>query len=61
MRLYDIASGNGNPYMTFDQHTSNVTSIGFQSEGKWMVTGSEDGTLKIWDTRCVCHNSIFFD
>ncbi|KAI0244788.1 TOR complex subunit lst8 [Massospora cicadina] len=23
----------------------------FHGDGKWMVSGSEDGTLKIWDTR----------
>ena len=36
---------------TFDGHTGNVTAVGFHCEGKWMVSGSEDGTLKIWDIR----------
>lgn len=31
----------------------NVTSVSFHSEGKWLVTGSEDGTIKIWDLRFV--------
>lgn len=31
----------------------NVTSVSFHSEGKWLVTGSEDGTIKIWDLRYV--------
>lgn len=39
--------------MSFDGHTTNVTSLGFQREGKWMYTGSEDGTVKIWDLRFV--------
>jgi G protein beta subunit-like protein len=36
---------------SFDGHTSNVTSVGFQKDCKWMYTGSEDGTVKIWDIR----------
>lgn len=27
--------------------------MSFHSEGKWLVTGSEDGTIRIWDLRCV--------
>jgi G protein beta subunit-like protein len=38
---------------TFEGHTMNVTSVCFHSEGKWLVTGSEDGTIKIWDLRYV--------
>ncbi|KAG5456589.1 MAG: hypothetical protein BJ554DRAFT_3634 [Olpidium bornovanus] len=34
---------------TFDGHTTNVTAVQFHCEGKWMGTGSEDGTIKIWD------------
>lgn len=29
----------------------NVTAVSFHSEGKWLVTGSEDGTIRIWDLR----------
>lgn len=32
-------------------HTQNVTSVSFHPEGKWVVSGSEDGTIKIWDLR----------
>jgi G protein beta subunit-like protein len=42
---------------TFEGHTLNVTSVSFHSEGKWLVTGSEDGTIKIWDLRCVNYRS----
>jgi G protein beta subunit-like protein len=32
-------------------HVNNITSIAFNAEGKWIVSGSEDGTVKIWDLR----------
>jgi G protein beta subunit-like protein len=51
VRLYDIKSSNPNPILQFEEHTNNVTGVGFHCEGKWMVTSSEDGSVKIWDTR----------
>ena len=37
--------------MSFEGHTANITGIGFHCEGKWMVTSSEDSTIRVWDTR----------
>ena len=51
IRLFEINSGNAQPVLTCEGHTSSVTSLGFQREGRWMYTGSEDGTVKIWDLR----------
>ncbi|KAI8888530.1 WD40 repeat-like protein [Backusella circina FSU 941] len=51
VRLYDIASKNENPFVVFGEHTGNVIATGFHGEGRWMFTASEDGHLKIWDTR----------
>lgn len=45
------SNSNSNPVMTFEGHTGNVTSIAFQVENKWMVSSSEDGTVKVWDVR----------
>jgi G protein beta subunit-like protein len=39
------------PVYTFDGHTTNVTAVGFQRDSKWMFTGSEDRTVKVWDLR----------
>lgn len=51
VKLYDIKSTNPNPLHTFEGHTGNITGVAFHCEGKWMVTSSEDGTVKIWETR----------
>ncbi|KAF4551653.1 WD domain-containing protein 20 [Elsinoe fawcettii] len=51
VKLYDIKSTNPTAVLTFEGHTSNITGVQFHCEGKWMVTSSEDGTVKIWDTR----------
>ncbi|KAF3058094.1 WD repeat-containing protein wat1 [Daldinia childiae] len=51
VKLYDIKSTNPNPLLTFEGHTGNVTGVAFHCEGKWMVTSSEDGSVKIWETR----------
>lgn len=37
--------------MKFDGHTNNITGVAFHCEGKWMVTSSEDCTVKVWDVR----------
>eukprot|EP01095_Lingulamoeba_sp_RSL-Kostka_P007398 TRINITY_DN2356_c0_g1_i1.p1 TRINITY_DN2356_c0_g1~~TRINITY_DN2356_c0_g1_i1.p1 ORF type:complete len:319 (+),score=99.59 TRINITY_DN2356_c0_g1_i1:64-1020(+) len=51
VRLFEANTNNPNPVTSFEGHTTNVTSLGFQKEGRWMYTGSEDGTIKIWDLR----------
>ncbi|QPG97279.1 hypothetical protein C2857_006075 [Epichloe festucae Fl1] len=51
VKLYDIKSTNPNPLLTFEGHTGNITGVAFHCEGKWMVTSSEDGTVKIWETK----------
>lgn len=43
-RLYEVNSSNPQPIISYDGHSSNVTAVGFQKDGKWMYTGSEDGT-----------------
>ena len=51
IRLFEIQSNNPHPVTSYDGHSSNVTAVGFHKDGKWMYTGSEDGTIKIWDLR----------
>ncbi|CAI7886202.1 unnamed protein product [Closterium sp. NIES-53] len=51
IRLFQIDSNQPQPVMSYDGHTNNVTAVGFQCDGRWMYSGSEDGTVKIWDLR----------
>jgi len=51
IRLFEVELMNQNPVTSFDGHKTNVTSFGFHREGKWMYSGSEDGTIRIWDIR----------
>ncbi|XP_065680195.1 target of rapamycin complex subunit lst8 [Hydra vulgaris] len=51
VRLYDIPSANPSPVINYDGISKNVTAIGFQENGKWMFTGGEDKSVRIWDTR----------
>jgi target of rapamycin complex subunit LST8 len=51
VKLFDIRSTNPAPLLVFEGHTGNITGVAFHCEGKWMVTSSEDGTVKIWETR----------
>ena len=51
VRMFDINSSNPQATHSYDGHTGNVTAVGFNVNGNWMYTGSEDGTVKIWDIR----------
>eukprot|EP00794_Sanderia_malayensis_P009012 gene9012-9976_t len=51
IRMYDIVSGNPNPVINYDGISKNVTAVGFREDGKWMFTGGEDCSVRIWDLR----------
>uniref|UniRef100_A0A2P2I9Y1 Target of rapamycin complex subunit lst8 n=1 Tax=Hirondellea gigas TaxID=1518452 RepID=A0A2P2I9Y1_9CRUS len=54
VRMYDVNSSTPNHLISYDGISKNVTALGFQKEGKWMYTGGEDCTAKIWDIRSRC-------
>lgn len=49
--MYDINSTSTNALINYEGVTKNVTAVGFHEDGKWMYTGGEDCTAKIWDLR----------
>jgi WD40 repeat protein len=49
--MYDLSSSNPNPVINYEGVSRNVTGVGFQEEGKWMYTGGEDCSARIWDLR----------
>ncbi|XP_002736782.1 target of rapamycin complex subunit lst8-like [Saccoglossus kowalevskii] len=51
IRMYDLNSNNPNAVINYDGVSKNVTAVGFQEDGKWMFTGGEDCSARIWDLR----------
>ncbi|KAM1109526.1 hypothetical protein ACFX13_009054 [Malus domestica] len=51
IRLFDVNTNSPQPVMSYESHSNNVMAVGFQCDGNWMYSGSEDGTVKIWDLR----------
>ena len=47
--MFDVFGSNVNPVVNYEGVSKNVMDVGFQEEGRWMYTGGEDGTVKIWD------------
>jgi G protein beta subunit-like protein len=50
-KIFEVHHGEGNPVRSYEAHAGNVTAVGFQTDAKWMFTGGEDKTVKIWDLR----------
>lgn len=51
IRMYDLTSGNLNAVVNYEGITKNIMSIGCQEEGKWMYTGGEDCSARLWDLK----------
>jgi len=51
LQVFDNRSMDDKAILTYDSHTNNVVAVGFQKDLKWLYSGSEDGTVKVWDTR----------
>ena len=51
IRMFDVNNTKPNPIVNYEGVSKNVMAVGFQEDGKWMYTGGEDGTVKVWDLR----------
>ncbi len=51
IRMFDVNNIKPNPVVNYEGVSKNVMAVGFQEDGKWMYTGGEDGTAKVWDLR----------
>ncbi|KAJ1460973.1 WD40-repeat-containing domain protein [Pelagophyceae sp. CCMP2097] len=51
LRVYDVINSSNNQPVASFAHSSNVTAVGFQHDRSWIFSGSEDGTVKVWDVR----------
>lgn len=38
-------------FANLEGHTANILALGFQQDDKWMYSGGEDGTVRVWDLR----------
>lgn len=54
IRLFELGSNNPQPLATFNGHKNNIVGLGFLSHNRLLYSGSEDGTIKLWDMRFVC-------
>eukprot|EP00986_Skeletonema_menzelii_P007466 scaffold2937_cov137-Skeletonema_menzelii.AAC.7 len=59
IRLFEINNASNQSILTLEGHTGNVTSLGFQRNGRYLYSSSEDGTVKLWDLRSPTYSRSF--
>lgn len=49
--VFGIGPHEGRLVMTLKGHEGGVTSVDYSADGLLLASGSEDGTVRVWDTR----------
>jgi U3 small nucleolar RNA-associated protein 21 len=47
IRLFDVVASR--VVRKFEGHTDRITDLCFSEDGKWLLSSSMDGSLRIWD------------
>jgi len=50
MRLWDVARRREMARLRLAGHTSDVSAVGFKPDGQYLISASDDGTIRIWNT-----------
>jgi WD40 repeat protein len=48
VKVWDAATGQET--LSLKEHTGPVMSVAFSADGKRLASGSQDGTVKVWNT-----------
>lgn len=51
IKFYDVMCKETHSIINFEGMTKNVTAVGFNSDGRWMYSGGEDGCCRVWDLK----------
>lgn len=61
IKIWDTKNPNNEPYKVFKGHTSQINFVAFDSNGKYLVSASDDFTVRLWDIENQTNIKTFTD